>query len=205
MVIDLPSNLILSNVGDHLKIIVSKIYPSYMNPEELSNCLHDRAVLAPTLDVVDEVNQYMTSLDHNQGRVYLSSDSISNLDSTSNGSNEIHSVEFLNNLKCSGTPNHELLLKVGTPVMLLRNIDHSNGLCNCTKLIITRLGDYVLEGKVLGGQKRGNKVLIPRMALIPSDERIPFKFQRRQFPLAVSYVMTINKSQGQSLSRVTSR
>ncbi|XP_047945689.1 ATP-dependent DNA helicase PIF1-like [Salvia hispanica] len=135
-------------------------------------------------------------------RVYLSSDSISASDSNSNGSADIHSVEFLNKLKCSGTPNHELMLKVGTPVMLLRNIDHSNGLCNGTRLVITRLGDYVLEGRVLGGHSNGHKVLIPRMSLIPSDPRLPFRFQRRQFPLAVSYAMTINKSQGQSLSHV---
>ncbi|XP_042009054.1 uncharacterized protein LOC121757599 [Salvia splendens] len=147
VVIDLPSDIVLSNTGGPLKTIVSKIYPSYMDPEELSNCLYDRVILAPTLDVVGEVNQFMISLDQSQGRVYLSSDSISNSDSTSNGSAEIHSVEFLNNLKCSGTPNHELLLKVGTPVMLLRNIDHSNGLCNDTRLIITRLGDYVLEAR----------------------------------------------------------
>ncbi|XP_042043779.1 ATP-dependent DNA helicase pif1-like [Salvia splendens] len=191
--IDLPSD-----IGDPLRTSVSKIYPSYMNHEELSNCLHDRTILAPTLEVVDEVNQFMMSLDQSQGRVYWSSDSISNSDLTSNGLAEIHSAEFLNKLKCSGTPNHELLLKVGTPVMLLRNIDHSNGLCNGTRLIITRLSDYVLEGQVLGG----HKVLIPRMSLIPSDPRLPFKFQRRQFPLVVSYAMTINKSQGQSLSHV---
>ncbi|XP_042005920.1 60S ribosomal protein L38-like [Salvia splendens] len=41
------------------------------------------------------------SLDQCQGRVYLSSDSISNSDLTSNGLAEIHSVEFLNKLKCS--------------------------------------------------------------------------------------------------------
>ncbi|KAL4586595.1 hypothetical protein LXL04_011233 [Taraxacum kok-saghyz] len=35
-----------------------------------------------------------------------------------------------------------------------------------------------------------------------SDKRIPFTFQRRQFPLAVCFAMTINKSQGQSLSKV---
>ncbi|XP_047978732.1 uncharacterized protein LOC125220620 [Salvia hispanica] len=202
VVIDLPSDILLSNIGDPLKTIVENIYPSYMDPEELSNCLHDRAILAPTLDVVDEVNQFMISMDQSQGRVYLSSDSISNSDSTSNGLAEIHSVEFLNNLKCSGTPNHELMLKVGTPVMLLRNIDHSNGLCNGTRLIITRLGDYVLEARVLGGHNIGHRVLIPRMSLIPSDPRLPFRFQRRQFPLAVSYAMTINKSQGQSLSHV---
>ncbi|XP_042051270.1 uncharacterized protein LOC121796497 [Salvia splendens] len=149
--IDRPSDIVLSNAGDPLKTIVENIYPSYMDPEELSNCLHDRAILAPTLDVVDEVNQFMILMDKSQGRVYLSSDSISNSDSTSNCSAEIHYVEFLNNLKCSGTPNHEFMLKVGTLVMLLRNIDHSNGLCNGTRLIITHLGDYVLEARVLGG------------------------------------------------------
>ena len=35
-----------------------------------------------------------------------------------------------------------------------------------------------------------------------SDSRLPFKFQRKQFPIIVSYAMTINKSQGQSLSKV---
>nr|ABD33281.1 hypothetical protein MtrDRAFT_AC158501g18v2 [Medicago truncatula] len=38
--------------------------------------------------------------------------------------------------------------------------------------------------------------------ILPSDVRIPFKFQRRQFPLTVSFAMTINKSQGQSLKHV---
>lgn len=36
----------------------------------------------------------------------------------------------------------------------------------------------------------------------PSDKGIPFKFQRRQFPLDVLFAMTINKSQGQSLNHV---
>ena len=31
---------------------------------------------------------------------------------------------------------------------------------------------------------------------------LSLKFQRRQFPLVVTYAMTINKSQGQSLSHV---
>lgn len=40
------------------------------------------------------------------------------------------------------------------------------------------------------------------MNLIPSDPGFPFKFQRRQFPLSLCFAMTINKSQGQSLSQV---
>ena len=36
----------------------------------------------------------------------------------------------------------------------------------------------------------------------PSESRLPFKMQRRQFPVMLSFAMTINKSQGQSLLRV---
>ena len=48
----------------------------------------------------------------------------------------------------------------------------------------------------------GQKVFTPCMTLTPSDSKLPFKFQRRQYPLIVSFAMTINKSQGQSLSHV---
>jgi len=48
----------------------------------------------------------------------------------------------------------------------------------------------------------GERVYIPRVSLTPSDTRIPFKFQRRQFPILVCFAMTINKRQGQSLKQV---
>jgi len=80
--------------------------------------------------------------------------------------------------------------------MLLRNIDQSLGLCNGTRLIITKIGKYVLEGRVISGSNIGEKVFIPRLSLTPSDNRIPFKFKRKQFSISVSFAMTINKSQG---------
>lgn len=86
--------------------------------------------------------------------------------------------------------------------MLLRNVDQKSGLCNGTRLMITRLGKFVVEGQVISGSNVGHKVYIDRLSLTPSDVRIPFKLQRRQFPLVVSFAMTINKSQGQSLRRV---
>ena len=48
-------------------------------------------------------------------------------------------------------PNHELNLKVEILMMLLRNIDHFVGLCNGTRLIVTRFGNHVLEDKILSG------------------------------------------------------
>ena len=40
------------------------------------------------------------------------------------------------------------------------------------------------------------------LSLTPFDKMILFKFKRRQFSLAVCFAMTINKSQGQLLSKV---
>jgi len=61
---------------------------------------------------------------------------------------------------------------------------------------------FVLEGNVISGSNIGEKVFITWLSLSPYDVKIPFKFQRRQFPIFVSFVMTINKSQGQSLKSV---
>jgi len=64
------------------------------------------------------------------------------------------------------------------------------------------MGRYVLEGRVISGSNIGDMVYVPQLSLQPSDTRIPFKFQRRQFPITVCFGMTINKSQGQSLKHV---
>jgi len=104
--------------------------------------------------------------------------------------------KFLSSLKTSGIPNHKLKLKVGTPIMLIRNLDQADGLCNGTRLIITRLDSNVVESEAITGPNTGNKTYIPRMNMSPSDSPWPFKLIRRQFPFIVSYAMTINKSQG---------
>ncbi|XP_031108559.1 ATP-dependent DNA helicase PIF1-like [Ipomoea triloba] len=200
--INIPSQFLLQNKGDPIKQIVEETFPSFgtgvIDPEQLKS----RAILAPTLDVVDQVNEYMNNLNQASSKTYLSCDSVCKADTNDNMLAEVHTTEFLNSLKCSGVPNHSLSLKVGSPIMLLRNIDHSIGLCNGTRLIVTKLGNHVIEAKILCGIHYGTNVLIPRLSLTPSDPILPFKFQRKQFPVLLSYAMTINKSQGQTLSVV---
>jgi ATP-dependent DNA helicase PIF1 len=79
----------------------------------------------------------------------MSCDSPCNDSPNAYGPSDVHTPEFLNTITTSGLPSHKLRLKVDAPIMLLRIIDQNLGLCNGTRLIITKMGTYVLEAKVL--------------------------------------------------------
>ena len=111
-------------------------------------------------------------------------------------------TEYLNSLEVNGWPPHRLLLKVGSPIMLLRNLDPANGLCNGTRLIVRRCSARVVEAEVVTGDHAGYVAFIPRIALITEQSRLPFTVRRKQFPVRVAYAVTINKSQGQTLQTV---
>jgi hypothetical protein len=85
--------------------------------------------------------------------------------------------------------------------MLLRNIDPTNGLCNGTRMILLEIRPMVLRCRILGGDYAGNVVFIPRITIDPSED-IPVNLYRRQFPVRLAFVMTINKAQGQSIINV---
>jgi ATP-dependent DNA helicase PIF1 len=84
----------------------------------------------------------------------------------------------------------------------MRNLNQADGLCNGTRLIVTELANHVIGARILSGKNIGGRVYIPRMEMSHSQSPWPFKLYRRQFPIIVSYAMTINKSQGQSLDNV---
>jgi len=62
-------------------------------------------------------------------------------------------VEYLNTINVSGLPLAKLKLKIGAPIMILQNIDPSQGLCNGTHAILTQVNKHVLEVRILGGEK----------------------------------------------------
>jgi ATP-dependent DNA helicase PIF1 len=111
-------------------------------------------------------------------------------------------TEFLNSLTPSGMPPDKLKLKIGAIVMLLRNLDVHQGLCNGIRLIVRHLKDHTIDCEVATGSNKGKRVLIPRITLTPSDPFLPFKLRRHQFPIRLSFAMTINKSQGQTFDRL---
>jgi len=88
-------------------------------------------------------------------------------------------------------------------VILLRNLDPPNGLCNGTRLVVRAFQRNTIDAEIVLGQHAGKRVFLPRIPLCPSDdEMFPFRFKRKQFPVRVSFAMTINKAQGQTIPHV---
>ncbi|OWZ17985.1 Helitron helicase [Phytophthora megakarya] len=57
--------------------------------------------------------------------------------------------ECLNCLRISGMAPHKPNLKVGAPIILLRNINGESGLCNGMRLQVYHMHDHYIEAKVL--------------------------------------------------------
>lgn len=70
-------------------------------------------------------------------------------------------------------------------------------LCNGTRLSVKKLMPNLIEGTILTGKGKGEVVLIPRIPMIPTD--MPFQFKRLQYPVRLSFAISINKAQGQTL------
>ncbi|XP_076941686.1 uncharacterized protein LOC143611359 [Bidens hawaiensis] len=201
--ISIPDDLLIKHSLDPMSDLIDFVYPSMLERFNDFTYFQERALVAPLNEVVQEINDRMLSYFPGQEMEYLSSDSIDEVESVSEDFDPtLYSPDFLNGIKMSGMPNHHLLLKVGVPIMLLRNINKKKGLCNGTRLQVVSLGKRVIKAKVVVGTNIGFRTLISRTSLTPSNKKLPFKLKRRQFPISVCFAMTINKSQGQSLSRV---
>ncbi|KAL4397316.1 uncharacterized protein [Arachis hypogaea] len=170
--------LLIKELHDPIEAIVQAIYGDYLKDSTDFSHLQGRIILALTTNIVEEFNHYMLSLNNNEMKTYLSSNSAF-FKGGNNTFDNLHTPKFLATIKASGLPNRELNFKEGCLVMLIQNIDHSAGLCNSTRLVITKLGGKIFQAEVLSGDNTGNKVFIPKMTLTPSDARLPFKFQWR--------------------------
>ena len=100
-------------------------------------------------------------------------------------------------------PLHLTTLKVGSVVILLRNLDYAGGLCNGTRMIIVDLGQHIIRRKILTGKHQGEMAFIPRISLdTATSSGLPFTLRRHQFPVRLGFATTINKAQGQSIKVV---
>ncbi|XP_061352378.1 uncharacterized protein LOC133297280 [Gastrolobium bilobum] len=144
-IITIPDELLIRESEDPLSDMVNFVYPNLLDNILDQTFFKERDILTPKLSDVAMLNEHLMSMIPGEERTFLSSDKILKQGGTSSVEDDEITPEILNTLSCSGIPDNKLILKVKVPVMLLRNIDQSRGLCNGTRLLITKLGNHVVE------------------------------------------------------------
>ncbi|KAL7145491.1 hypothetical protein ABFS83_07G088000 [Erythranthe nasuta] len=160
--IKIQDDMLIGDSEDPFRDLLEFVYPDLLSNMYDRDYFQGREILAPTNECIESVNDHLMSILPGEEKVYLSSDSMCRDEHTTEDNAEIYSTEFLNTIRCSGVPSHALRIKVGAPVMLIRNIDQARGLCNGTRLQIIRTGIHVLSCKILSGKNIGDMLEICR-------------------------------------------
>ncbi|OWZ20368.1 LOW QUALITY PROTEIN: Helitron helicase [Phytophthora megakarya] len=153
-----------------------------------------REILTPLNVDVLKLNDAAIQAIPRESRQYVLADTVEDAPDTST-----LPEEFLNSFNISGLPRHKLNLKVDAPIILLQNIKGKNAICNGTRLQVCHMLDHYIEAKWLTGILTGQVFVIPRIPLISHNSGLPFEIRRGPFPVQLTYAMTINKAQGQTL------
>jgi len=186
-----------------LDSLLDAIYPNVHMPGNSDQYFSERIILSTMNKTVNELNETVLERFPGVAQTFYSIDFIPNSEQLGEGDPLLnYPVEYLNQINCATLPLAKLELKIGCPVMVLKNLDAANGVCNGSRGILTRYSNRVLEIRLLTGEHAGETVFIPRVANQPGEDENAFKFTRRQFPIRVCFSMTINKSQGQSVKFV---
>ena len=138
----------------------------------------NRTVVTPTNETCQELNKLMVAhLDAATEICSFSHDTAC----TEVDSGETYSTEFLNSLETGGLPPHELRIRHGSLVILLRNFAPHKGLCNGTRLVVQKMHKHVLAVHVVARRSTGNVEMPPRMRRDSrGDCELSFALRKRQ-------------------------
>eukprot|EP00267_Zea_mays_P022270 XP_008647048.1 ATP-dependent DNA helicase PIF1 [Zea mays] len=130
--IRLPDDVCVPYSGsdNDLDNLIDFAFPNLNENMSDSTYITSRVIPSTRNDWVDMINVKMIDRFQGEHMVYHS------FDSAMDDPHNYYPPEFLNTLTPNGLAPHVLKLKIGCPVILLRNIDPANGLCNGTRLVV---------------------------------------------------------------------
>ena len=136
---------------------MNKVYPNLSHHYKDTKCLYKEIFWPRRMTFLEAINN--SSLNKLPGKetIFKSVDSVVDPNSAVQ-----YPTEFLNSLQPPGLPPHNLILKVGTTIMLLRNLDPPR-LCNGTRLTVKYILLHVLEATILTGPGTSEDIFIPRI------------------------------------------
>ena len=158
--VQIPAHMLMPRYNTY--DLIATVFGNLHLPSIGHDFLTSRAILTPKNKDVTVLNDLILDQFPGVPSEFKSADAVDDPE------DQIHYPnELLNSLNLSDLPPHNLRLKADCPVMLLRNLDSANGLCNGTRLIVRSWRTYVLEAEIATGPKTGTRVLILWVTLTP--------------------------------------
>ena len=174
-----------------IELLCERVYPPalLLHAAENANAFTGCAILAFRNDTVNDFNNKM--IDNMPGALHVFH-AVNTVDINEEALEaEPLAAEVLQSIDLASVPPSCLKLKIGAPVILLRNLSPTLGLCNGTRLRILQIGRNCLKAAILGGSFDGEIRLLPRIKLSTSPEDLPFILLRKQFPIRLCFAMTV--------------
>ncbi|XP_073307172.1 uncharacterized protein [Primulina huaijiensis] len=180
-----------------LNVLIDMVFPNITDSNLDISLFVKRAILTTRNEFVHEINDVLINKFPGEETIYYSCDE--NTSSCIIPDQE----DLFHYFTPQGLPPHKLTLKINSPIILLRNINPTEGLCNGTRLLCKGFNKNVIYAEISVGTHAGKPVFIPRITLeSPHNDFSSVPFKRKQFPVRLCYAMTINKAQGQTLDFV---
>ncbi|KAF0309099.1 hypothetical protein FJT64_019741 [Amphibalanus amphitrite] len=133
--------------------LVDRIFPNMDENYVDQEWLHERTILAPLNAIVDSANTAALALLPGETMTYYSVDTLTENDNEAEVG-PIVPPEVLNAIDVSGMPSHRRQVKVGAPVVLMRNLNAPR-VVNGTLCTVLRAAPNVLELRIASGIARG--------------------------------------------------
>ncbi|XP_060182827.1 ATP-dependent DNA helicase pfh1-like [Lycium barbarum] len=130
--IEVPKSFLISftNEKDSLNILFKTVYPNLEMLMSDTSSVTSRVILTTKNDFVNEINQMFIDEFPTTVVTFIG------IDETIEPKDQNQFEDFLHTLNPTGLPPYKLVLKQNCPVILLRNLNPSEGLCNGTRLIL---------------------------------------------------------------------
>uniref|UniRef100_A0A7E4VEY3 ATP-dependent DNA helicase n=1 Tax=Panagrellus redivivus TaxID=6233 RepID=A0A7E4VEY3_PANRE len=205
-VLTLPEQIVSRSKRDAMDFVYPpSVFDPTMPIEEYQTCVEKCAIVTPTNALVDTYNALIVSKLPSQVRRYQATNWLYKTAQTEE--DELRPVmpsEVMEVFEENGFASQNLLLKVRSVVMLTRNLCVRSGLCNGTRMIVMDMKEHIIVCRVITGPMSGSIFAVPKVEHVhddAKDDTFP-PFVRLQFPLRPAFAISINKAQGQTLSRV---
>ncbi|XP_054091375.1 uncharacterized protein LOC128923026 [Zeugodacus cucurbitae] len=132
--------------------LINNVFPNIISNYKNNEWLSERAILAAKNKDVDDLNYII------QNKIIGTMHSFKSIDCVTNEAEATnYPIEFLNSLDVPGLPPHNLRLKVGSVVIMLRNINQPK-LCNGTRSVVSKLMNNVIYATIMIGKFKGTLI-----------------------------------------------